>query len=303
MEETLRQMRLCGLLPCLEAETLPALLAGVQALQKAGFPCAEVNLAASALEAAAWKRLLAGQPLALGVRVQTGEEARLALAAGARWATLPAAEAAKGLREEAVFWLVEDARELRAVKAEGPNLLCWEAGDVEAALEEWPHALLLAPGGEGEAENKRLLASSRVLALRVPMRVREDGAQEQAAVLRQQWAGLLGFSLAHIGINSAGERDAAEIAQALAMLMGAPYLPGSASDFAGTAVEVMKEPGRGKHGHIGIGTENLERGMYFVRQCGFSFDPASRKNDASGRAVLYYLNGEIGGFALHLLQK
>ncbi len=304
MEETLEQMRLCGLLPCLEAETLSALHAASQALRDAGFPCAEVTFTTALGEAPAWKDFFTHQPLALGARVNTGEEAAWVLSVGARWVTLPAGETPQGLQgKENVFQIAGHRDDTPKTKEKSPAVLCCEAGDIEAVLGEWPQAQLLVAGCTEGEESKGCLARPQVVAVRVPLRVQEALAQSQAMALRQQWGNLLGFSLAHVGLNAQNEGEAEETARAFSLLLGIPYVPGAASHYAGTILEVMKEPGRGTHGHIGILTDNLERGMYFARQVGFSFDPASRKNDSSGRAVLYYLDREIGGFALHLLQK
>ncbi len=114
---------------------------------------------------------------------------------------------------------------------------------------------------------------------------------------------MLGFSLAHVGINCADEAQAEQTAKALCAIFGFEYKAGNSSDFAGSAVECNKAPGRGAHGHIAIRTNNVDRAIYHLGLQGVKFDESSRKTDAKGRTKAIYLQEELGGFALHLVQK
>ena len=105
------------------------------------------------------------------------------------------------------------------------------------------------------------------------------------------------YTLAHIGINAANEDEAFKTAQMFELLFGLPVKVGNSSIFAGTAVEVMKTPYLGKNGHIAIGTNNLDRAIYHLGRQGVEFDESTRKPKA------IYLKGEVGGFAIHLVQK
>ena len=78
---------------------------------------------------------------------------------------------------------------------------------------------------------------------------------------------------------------------------------GNSSVFAGTGIEVMKAPYLGAHGHIAIRTNYIERAKYHMELQGFAFDEATAKKDAKGNLVAVYLKGELGGFAVHLVQK
>ena len=78
--------------------------------------------------------------------------------------------------------------------------------------------------------------------------------------------------------------------------------PGNSSNFAGTGVEVMKTRYLGANGHIAVRTNKMEAAIAELEKRGFSVDPntAKFKND---RMTAVYLKNEIGGFAVHLLQK
>jgi 2-dehydro-3-deoxyphosphogluconate aldolase/(4S)-4-hydroxy-2-oxoglutarate aldolase len=113
----------------------------------------------------------------------------------------------------------------------------------------------------------------------------------------------LGFELGHIGINAGSEDEAAGIADLFALAFGFEPKDGNSSIFNGTAVEVMKQPYLGKHGHIAIKTNSIKRAVSYLESQGFNCEDSTAKTDASGNIIAIYLQKEFGGFAVHLLQK
>jgi 2-dehydro-3-deoxyphosphogluconate aldolase/(4S)-4-hydroxy-2-oxoglutarate aldolase len=65
----------------------------------------------------------------------------------------------------------------------------------------------------------------------------------------------------------------------------------------------MKTPYLGKNGHIAIQTNYIDRAIYHLEMQGFEFDMDTAKYDANNKMVAIYFKGEIGDFAIHLLQK
>ena len=113
---------------------------------------------------------------------------------------------------------------------------------------------------------------------------------------------MLGFELAHVGINGANEEEALKVANRFAFLFGMPAKIGNSSIFAGTAVEVMKTPFKGANGHIAIRTNYIERAVnYMTTVLGVEFEEP--KKDEKGKYKAIYLKEQIGGFAVHLVQK
>ena len=159
----------------------------------------------------------------------------------------------------------------------------------QSLQEAFPQAGLVISGCGDAMECRNWLATPGVLAVSCFMESLEQKVVQDARRLHRLWAQTLDFSLAHIGINPQAPEDAAKTALAFAKLLGMTYMPGEASDYAGTIIEAMKENGRGRHGHIGIGTGDLTRGMFYAQRACFAFDMTSRKNDPAGRAILYYL--------------
>ena len=126
---------------------------------------------------------------------------------------------------------------------------------------------------------------------------------EITRISREAVKTMLGFELRHVGINCADEAEAERTARSFCALLGLEYRPGNSSIFAGTAVECMKTPFLGTRGHLAIGTNSVDRAVYHLELQGAAFDESTRKTDAKGAAKSIYLKDEIGGFAVHLVQK
>jgi len=122
------------------------------------------------------------------------------------------------------------------------------------------------------------------------------------ATVKQAIAILLGFELAHIGVNTINEKAASETVSVFDRAFGLGIKEGSSSDFAGSIIEAVKGNGLGSNGHIAIRTNNITRAVYYLGKRGFSVDMSSVKQK-NGRTIAVYLENEIGGFAIHLLQK
>ena len=113
---------------------------------------------------------------------------------------------------------------------------------------------------------------------------------------------MLGLHLIHVGINTGNEEEAAKIAGLISTMLNMKVTPGNSSIFVGNKeFEIMKKPGRGTNGHIAIGCNNVDRAIYHLSQRGVKFDLDS-KNIKNGKTVACYMEGEIAGFAFHLVQ-
>ena len=114
---------------------------------------------------------------------------------------------------------------------------------------------------------------------------------------------MLGFTLGHVGINCDNEIAADDVASSFDSLFGFEKKTGNSSVFAGNYVEAMKNSGRGSKGHIAIKTNNIERAINYletVKNVSFIEESKAYKNN---RLIAVYLDTEIGGFAIHLVQK
>lgn len=113
---------------------------------------------------------------------------------------------------------------------------------------------------------------------------------------------LLGLELAHIGVNSSDD-EAGSLANEFGQLLKDEVKETPISFFAGNTVEVMKNGGRGKNGHIGYRVNNVARAMCYFISKGYHFVPETFKKNEEGEIFFAYFEEEIGGFAIHIAKK
>ena len=113
---------------------------------------------------------------------------------------------------------------------------------------------------------------------------------------------MLGFEFAHLGINEKTKDKALNSANQLSHLFYLPLKEGATSIFAGVEFEVMKNRYLGKRGHIAIATHDIHRAIAYLKTKGVStLHETAKEKDGKLKAI--YLDQEVSGFAIHLLQK
>jgi 2-dehydro-3-deoxyphosphogluconate aldolase/(4S)-4-hydroxy-2-oxoglutarate aldolase len=119
---------------------------------------------------------------------------------------------------------------------------------------------------------------------------------------REARAAALGFEFAHLGINCEDEQRADSVCGAFSEAFGFPVKAGNSSNFSTPSIEVMKSVYLGEKGHIAVRTNSILCALGELQSRGFEADmqPAKYKN---GRMIAVYLKRELGGFAVHLLQR
>ncbi len=113
---------------------------------------------------------------------------------------------------------------------------------------------------------------------------------------------MLGFELMHIGINMEDLEAATKLSGTLAAIFDMEQRVAEKGIFVGECMEVMNYMARGTHGHIAIGTYDVDRAIYHLGRKGITFDENSRKSDSKGTNFIY-IDGEFGGFPIHLVRK
>ncbi|MGN0980441.1 MAG: bifunctional 4-hydroxy-2-oxoglutarate aldolase/2-dehydro-3-deoxy-phosphogluconate aldolase [Candidatus Avoscillospira sp.] len=113
---------------------------------------------------------------------------------------------------------------------------------------------------------------------------------------------VLGFEVAHVGINTEDGGAARAVADSFAAAFGFPAKDGASSVFASSGIEVMKSRYLGSQGHIAVRTNRVDAAIAELEKKGFAVDMDTAKYKG-GRITAVYLKDEIGGFAVHLLQK
>ncbi len=115
-------------------------------------------------------------------------------------------------------------------------------------------------------------------------------------------AGMLGFELAHVGVNCNDADESLNVCKSLNKAFGFAVKEGNSSNFAGTGFEIMKTRYLGANGHVAVRTNRMDMAIEELERRGFvvDMDTAKRKGD---KINAVYLKDEFGGFAIHLLQK
>ena len=111
------------------------------------------------------------------------------------------------------------------------------------------------------------------------------------------------FELLHVGINTPNPEEAAKLAELLSATFNLKPRHGNKSEFAGDYFECMKAPFLGTNGHIAMGTPDLEAAVEELKGKGYTFNMDTAAYTDEGKLKNVYLNGEFGGFAVHIMQK
>ncbi len=317
--EVFEKVGLAGLVPVIKVEDAADAVPLCKALAEGGLPVAEITFrtAAAAEAIANVNRELPNVLLGAGT-VLTTEQVDRAVAAGAKYIVSP------GLNPEVV----------RHCQKVGVPILpgCANPSDIEVALSLGVKTVkffpaealgglnlvkaLAAPYGDvkfvptGGISEKNLLdylSFPKIVACGGSWMVPDD------AIRAKDWNKIreltatavqlvLGFELAHVGINCENDASAKSVAEEFGALLQWPVKDGNSSLFAGAGMEIMKSNGRGAKGHLAIRTRSLPRAKAYLENRGYRFieDSLVVKD---GKPVAIYLEKEIGGFAVHLLQK
>lgn len=130
-----------------------------------------------------------------------------------------------------------------------------------------------------------------------------DGNFEEITRLsRESREIVLGYEFAHLGINCPDHNSAMEVSKQFASAFGFGIKEGNSSNFASSGIEVMKSMYLGENGHIAIRTSNIVRALADLAKKGFTADMDTAKYKGN-TIIAVYLKMNIGGFAVHLLQK
>ena len=130
-----------------------------------------------------------------------------------------------------------------------------------------------------------------------------SGKSDEITKLAKEAVGIvLGFEFAHLGINNDTADKAFQDANFFSEFFYLPVKEGPNSIFAGTRFEFMKSKYLGKNGHIAIATKNIHRAIAHLEKKGILTLPeTAKKKEGILRAI--YLDREVSGFSIHLVQK
>ena len=298
MNEVLEMIQKIGIVPVVVLDDAKDAAPLAKALCEGGLPCAEVTFRTAAAEESI--RIMAKEfpDMLVGAgTVLTTEQVDRAVNAGAKFIVSP------GLNPTVVKYCVDKGIPVTPGTS--------NPSDVEMAISLGLDVVKFFPaeqaGGINAKNINSYLAFDKILACGGSWMVKKDlvaaGEFDKIRDLTKEAVQtMLGFELAHIGINCENEEQADQTASAFDGLFGFTKKSGNSSVFAGTAVECMKAPGLGAKGHIAVSTNSVARAKNYLEMMGYKFKEETAKFKGD-KLTAIYLEDEIGGFAVHLVQK
>lgn len=317
--DILKEIGNTGVLPVVVIEDEKDAVATAQALLKGGINAMEVTFRTAAAKSSIKKVAEAVPEMMVGAgTILNLEQCKAAVEAGAKFIVSP------GYCDEVVSWCVENnipitpgvatATEIMMALTHGLKVVKFFPAGILGGLPAMkalsgPFVGLkfIPTGGVNAGNMEEFLAAPFIHAiggswLCTKKDIAEGNFDKITALCVEARAKVLGFEVAHIGINTADAGASMNLAQSLNKAFGFAIKEGNSSNFASTGVEIMKSKGLGTNGHIAVRTASIPRAIAELEKKGFAVDmsTAKTKND---KIAAVYLKNEMGGFALHLLQK
>ncbi len=320
MHPVLEQISQIGLVPVIKLDNPDQAVDLATALKKGGIPVAEVTFRAAGADRAIAAIAKALPDVLVGAgTVVTIDQVKAAVAAGAKYIISP------GFDPEVVGYCVEhnipitpgctNPSEVSIATKMGLEVVKFFPAEAAGGLKvlkalagPFPKMRFIPTGGIGPDNLNSYLAFDKIIACggswMVPEKLLKandwDGI---TALAKEAVRTMLGARVVHIGINSENASAASTTANLFDAVLGG-VREGEKSYFAGKdEIEVMKMVGEGTMGHIAVGVTSVARAMTFYRSQGFEFREDTLTYDEKGQPKFVYFEGEMGGFAVHLVKK
>jgi len=319
-KEFLEQLECTGIVPVIKLENTADAAALAKALYEGGIRCAEVTFRAEGADRVIADMVKAYPDMLVGAgTVLTVDQCDRAIEAGAKFCVAP------GLNPKVVQHCldrgipfvpgvangsqIEQAMELgldfvKFFPAEQAGGLPY----IKAVSAPYASMKFMPTGGVNENNLNTYLAFKKIVCCGgswiVPDQLVKAGKWDEiTALCRSAVNKMLGFSLAHIGINCENEAEAVGVSAKFTEMFGWAQKIGNSSVYADSLIECMKTPFKGTKGHIAVSCNNVRRAVYQLGNQGVEADMSTAKYDSDGRLTVVYLKNELAGFAIHLVEK
>jgi 2-dehydro-3-deoxyphosphogluconate aldolase / (4S)-4-hydroxy-2-oxoglutarate aldolase len=320
MKDVLKSIEGCGIVPVVRIEKAADALPLGKALLAGGLPLAEITFRTAAAEEVI--RTLAERvpELIVGAgTILTTEQAGKAIQAGARFIVSPGfnPKVVSCCREQGVPVIpgVNSPTQIEAAMECGLGVLKFfpaeESGGaafLKAVAAPYDGIRFIPTGGINAANLTSYLSLKNVIACGGSWMVKGElisagKFEEITALTREAVRLLLGFELAHVGLNEENSENAGKSTDLFSRLFHFPVAEGQGSFFLGEKeIEILKSPGRGEKGHLAFATNDVSRALFYLGRQGVR-PVAGTEKIRDGKTILVYLDREIAGFAVHLRQK
>ena len=315
MNDLLKLIGEYGLVPAIALDDADTAVPVAKALAAGGLPVAEITFRTAAA-AECIRRIAKDVPeIILGAgTVLTVEQAKKAVECGAKYIVAP------GFNPKVVEWCIDNnipvmpgvsgTAEIEAALEMGLTAVKFfpaeQMGGI-ATLKAFagPYAQMkfLPTGGVSEKNIADYLALPNVLAcggsfIIDKAAIKEGNYARITELTKNAVKAILGYQIAHVGIYTKDDVQTESIKAFLSMAFGLPRTKG----FVGTEFEIMS-PYLAEKGHVAIATNSTERGVRYMTDKGIKFNPDGMKYNDKGKLNAAYLDIDLNGFTLHLLQK
>ncbi|MEF9969301.1 MAG: bifunctional 4-hydroxy-2-oxoglutarate aldolase/2-dehydro-3-deoxy-phosphogluconate aldolase [Ruthenibacterium sp.] len=320
MNEVLQKIYEIGIIPVIAINDADKAVPLAKALVAGGLPAAEVTFRTDAAEEAI-RRIVAEVPeMLVGAgTVLTKEQVDRAANAGSKFMVSPGfnpaitqyaldkginfmpGTATPGEMEQAMSMGLDAVKFFPAEQNGG-------VAKLKAIAGPYKNLRWMPTGGVNAKNLMDYLSFDKIIACGGTWMVKADLIEagdwaEITRLTKEAVRSMLGFEVKHIGLNTANDAEAMQAAKLFETLFGFDIAEGNSSIFVGNrGIEIMKKQGRGKYGHIAVGTNTIERAVAHLQSQGIVFDDTSRA-EKNGKLVAIYLKEEVAGFAVHLVQK
>jgi len=319
VDKILEKIGKLGIVPVIKIEKAQDALPLGRALIEGGLPITEITFRTSAAEESikTLTRVLPNLLVGAGT-VLTVEQVKKAVSAGAKFIVSP------GFNPKVVDYCIENGipvtpgvnnpTQIEMALEKGIKLVKFFPAEASGGLSllksmSAPYAgIKFIPTGGITPDNLcDYLSHPKVHAcggswIVKPELISSGNFDEITRLTKEAVSTMLGFEFAHLGINEETKDKALNSANLLSDFFNFPLKEGASSFFAGPAFEIMKNRGLGKHGHIAITTHDIYRTIAYLKMKGISTLPETAK-EKDGKLKAIYIDQEVLGFAIHLLQK
>jgi len=319
MNAILENIGLTGIVPVIAIEHAEDADPLAQALSEGGLPCAEVTFRTKAGQEAIARIARSHPTMLLGAgTVLTVAQVQAAVDAGAKFIVSP------GLNRKVVeYCLANDIpitpgvltpSEIEVALEYGLEVVKFfpaEAGGglayLKAISAPYKSLRFIPTGGIDESNLLSYLKFPKVHAcggswMVKPEMITNHQFEDIKKITSAAVAGMLGFSLKHVGINGSSTEESLALGVKLGNLLHMKVEERPGAMFVGGQFEITKAKYLGDHGHLAIGTNFIHRAIAHLSRCGVQILPET-KAEKDGKLATVYLDMQVAGFAVHLLQN
>ncbi len=318
MDNVFDRLGLCGIVPVLTVDDARDSRPLAEALVNGGIPCVEVTFRTDAAKDAIGAMVKSVPGILVGAgTIRSIDQAKGAVDTGAKFIVSP------GLNRKVVEYCLANnvpvipgvltPTEIEEAMQYGLEVLKFfpaEAGGgvpfLRSISAPYRKIRFIPTGGIDEMNLLSYLKLPGVLACGGSWMVNkeliaEKNFDEIRKIAADAVRTMLGFTLRHVGIHAGSADKAGTLAAFLGGNLDFEIKDTPGSVFVGTGFEILKAKGPGDHGHIAIGTNFIDRAVEYFVQRGIRTKPETR-SEKNGKLATVYLDLDVAGFAVHLVQ-